>query len=167
LGKFYQNRINSYFVFSPYYQGKKYGAKITLTRSFVCAAVLCALLFAGCRSENRSPQNFEQKREAIDDLGRTVKIPVRVERAVSLAPNLTEIVFAVGAGEKLVGVTSYCDYPPEAENIAKIGDTLKPNIETIVALKPEIVFVSTASQIETFTGTLEGQNIAYFVTNPD
>jgi iron complex transport system substrate-binding protein len=95
-----------------------------------------------------------------------VKIPEKIERAVSLAPNLTEIVFAVGAGEKLVGVTSFCNYPQEAQKIQKIGDTMNPNIENIVALKPQIVLVSTASQIENFTKTLEQQNIAYFVTSP-
>ncbi len=128
---------------------------------------LCAFFFVNCRTEKIQSSRSLQTREIVDDLGRTVKIPENIERAVSIAPNLTEIVFAVGAGEKLIGVTSYCDYPADAQNIAKIGDTLKPNIETIVALKPEIVFVSTASQIEAFTKTLDEQNIAYFVTNPN
>ncbi len=96
-----------------------------------------------------------------------MKIVERVERAVSLAPNLTEIAFAVGAGNRLVGVTTYCDYPAEARQIQKIGDTVNPNIETIIALKPQVVLVSTASQIETFTRQLEAQNIAVFVTNPN
>ncbi len=102
-----------------------------------------------------------------DDLGRHVKIPEKIERAVSLAPNLTEIVFAVGAGDKLVGVTTFCNYPEEAKNIQKIGDTMTPNIENIIALKPQIVLVSTASQIENFTKTLDEQGIVYFVTNPN
>ncbi len=106
-------------------------------------------------------------REVTDDLGVKVKIPARINRAVSLAPNLTEIAFAVGAGDRLVGVTSYCNYPAEAQKIQKIGDTINPNIETIIALKPQIVLVSTASQIETFTKTLAEQNIAVFVTNPN
>jgi iron complex transport system substrate-binding protein len=95
-----------------------------------------------------------------------VKIPARVERAVSLAPNLTETVFTVGGGDRLVGVTSYCDYPAKAQRIQKVGDTITPNLETIVALKPQVVLVSTASQIESFTNTLNQQNIAVFVTNP-
>ncbi len=114
-----------------------------------------------------SSQTAAPTRDVTDDLGRTIKIPPNIERAVSLAPNLTENIFAVGAGNKLVGVTSFCDYPAEAQNIAKIGDTINPNMETIIALKPQIVFVSTASQIETFTKTLEGQNINVFVTNPN
>jgi iron complex transport system substrate-binding protein len=106
-------------------------------------------------------------REMTDDLGKKVKIPLQIERAVSLAPNLTEIAFAVEAGERLVGVTSYCNYPLEAQKIQRVGDTINPNIETIIALKPQIVLVSTASQIETFTKTLDAQNIAVFVTNPN
>ena len=125
-----------------------------------------ALFFGGCKSADSVMQNVAATRELTDDLGRKVLIPVKIERAVSLAPNLTENIFAVGAGDKLVGVTSYCDYPEEAKEIAKIGDTLNPNMETIIALKPQIVFVSTASQIENFTKTLERQNIAVFVQDP-
>jgi iron complex transport system substrate-binding protein len=89
-----------------------------------------------------------------------------VDRVVSLAPNLTEIVFAIGAGNRLVGRTSYCDFPPEAKAVAEVGDTLHPNLERMIAVKPQVVLVSTASQLEVFTKQLEGQNIAVFVTDP-
>src|SRR6185369_3412262 len=98
--------------------------------------------------------------------GQRVSLPARVTRVVSLAPNLTEIVFAVGAGDKLVGRTSYCDYPPEAKAVAEIGDTLHPSLERIIALKPQVVLISTASQLEVFTQQLQNQNIAAFVTDP-
>ena len=101
-----------------------------------------------------------------DDLGRTVIVPVNITRVVSLAPNLTENIFAVGAGDRLVGVTTFCNYPEAAKAIAKIGDTMNPNMESIVALKPDVVFVSTASQIEAFMKTLEANGIAIYVTNP-
>ncbi len=140
--------------------------------SFKRAAASYFLLFAfftlvNCRSANQTAQADLPTREVTDDLGRTIRIPQNIERAVSLAPNLTENIFAVGAGSKLVGVTSFCDYPDEAKKIPKIGDTISPNMETIIALKPQIVFVSTASQIENFTKTLENQNIAIFITNPN
>ena len=127
---------------------------------FVC-------LLANCRTETVNPPINLPIREITDDLGRTVKLPETVDRAVSLAPNLTEIVFAVGAGDKLVGRTSYDNFPPEAQKIQTVGDTMNPNIENIIALKPQVVLVSTASQIETFTRQLESQNIAVFVTNPN
>lgn len=139
---------------------------------FKRAAASYFLLFAllaltDCRNADQAVPTALPTREITDDLGRTIKIPLTINRAVSLAPNLTENIFAVGAGDKLVGVTSFCDYPAEAQRIPKIGDTINPNIETIIALKPQIVFVSTASQIENFTTTLERQNIAVFITNPN
>ena len=76
----------------------------------------------------------------------------KITRAISLAPSITELVFAAGAGDKLVGVTTYCDYPEAARKIQKVGDTQSPNIEAIIALKPQVVFVSTASQLEAFLG---------------
>lgn len=126
----------------------------------------CILFSAACRSENPSAQSAIATRQIADDLGRTIKIPQTIERAVSLAPNLTENIFAVGAGDRLVGVTTFCNFPAEAAKIQKVGDTINPNMETIIALKPNIVFVSTASQIEAFTEILESRNIAVFVTDP-
>jgi iron complex transport system substrate-binding protein len=105
-------------------------------------------------------------RQLTDDAGRSVSLPAVVTRVVSLAPNLTEIVFAVGAGERLVGRTSYCDYPAEAKAVAEIGDTLHPSLERIIALKPQVVLISTSSQLEVFTQQLQNQNIAVFVTDP-
>jgi len=143
-----------------------YGRSVRTHRNqFVwMAVVVCLALLSACtpgRTANNGPT-----REITDDAGRRVSLPTKVDRVVSLAPNLTEIVFAVGAGNRLVGRTSYCDYPPEAKAIAEVGDTIHPNIEPIIALKPQVVFVSTASQLEAFTQQLQGQNIAVFVTDP-
>ena len=146
------------FNFAPSRLGGKFFALLCL--------LICAFFLTNCRTENLPPQIDMKTREISDDLGRKIRIPKKIERAVSLAPNLTESIFAVGAGDRLVGVTSFCNYPADAQKIQKVGDTLSPNMETIIALKPNIVFVSTASQIETFTKTLENQNIAVYVTNP-
>lgn len=110
-----------------------------------------------------APESKEVGRTVADDLGRTVAIPEKVTRAISLAPSITESVFAAGAGDRLVGVTTYCNYPPETATIEKVGDTQTPNIEKIIALKPDVVFVSTASQLEAFMQTLEEQRIAVYV----
>src|SRR6185436_16047838 len=104
--------------------------------------------------------------QIIDAAGRNVTLPMRVDRVITLAPNLTEIVFAIGAGDRVVGNTSYCDYPAEAKNVAKVGDTLHPSLERIIALRPQVVLISTASQLEVFTQQLQSQNIAVFVTDP-
>lgn len=128
------------------------------------AVIFCLTLLCAC-SPNGRP-NRAVSRQITDDAGRRVDLPATVDRVVSLAPNLTEIVFAVGAGDRLVGRTSYCDFPAEAKAIAEVGDTLHPNLERIIALKPQVVLVSTASQLEVFTQQLQGQNIAVFVTDP-
>ena len=126
-----------------------------------------AFFLTNCKNEVLTNQTVTPTREVTDDLGRSVKLPQTISRAVSLAPNLTENIFAVGAGERLVGVTTFCNYPPEAEKIQKVSDTQTPNMESIIALKPDVVFVSTASQLENFTKILADQNIAVFVTSPN
>jgi len=139
-------------------------------KSFALAGVLCLICLGwSCRvseTQQASRADATTMRTVTDDLGNDIKIPLKIERAVSLAPNLTEDVFAVGAGDRLVGVTTYCDFPEQAKNIQKIGDTLNPNIETIVAIKPQIVLVSTASQLEAFSKTLADNGIAVYITNP-
>jgi iron complex transport system substrate-binding protein len=107
-----------------------------------------------------------EMREVTDEAGRRVRVPIRPQRVVTLAPNLTEIVYAVGAGDLLIGNTTFCDYPAEAKQVAKVGDTLQPNVERIIALRPEVILVSTASQLETFTRQLDERGISVFVTDP-
>ena len=65
-----------------------------------------------------------------------------------------------------MGRTSYCDYPPQAKTVPEVGDTLHPSVERIITLKPQVVLVSTASQLENFTRQLDEQKIAVYVTNP-
>lgn len=139
---------------------------------FLLLVVVVAAAFAGCRSaansnNANSPVSAATTRVVTDDLGRQVTVPIKITRIISLAPSVTENIFAVGAGDRLVGVTTFCNYPEQAKEIAKIGDTMTPNMESIVALKPDVVFVSTASQIEAFMKTLEANGIAVYVTNPE
>lgn len=134
--------------------------KIRAVITLVCIGILGA---CGRSSADVAPR---PTRYVTDDLGRTVAVPVRITRVVSTAPSVTENVFAAGAGDRLVGVTTFCDFPEQAKSIEKIGDTMTPNMETIVALKPDVVLVSTASQIESFSKTLAANGIAVYVSNP-
>jgi len=77
-----------------------------------------------------------------DDLNETVCLSERPERIVSLAPSNTELLFGVGAGDRVVGVTAYCDYPPEAADIYKIGDYSTLSQELIVNALPDLIFSS-------------------------
>lgn len=88
-----------------------------------------------------------------DDLGRNVTLSKAPQRIVSLVPSATEIVFAVGAGDKVVGVTRYDVYPPElvdkvkAGTVVSVGGGFDPDIEKITALKPDIILVDGPSHV--------------------
>ena len=74
-----------------------------------------------------------------DDLGHVVKLEERAQRIVSLAPSITELVFAAGAGSRLVGVADYSDYPGAAKRIRRIGGSGAIDVETVAALAPDLV----------------------------
>lgn len=78
-----------------------------------------------------------------DSFGTEITLDKEPERVVSVAPNLTEMMYAIGAEDKLVGRSDYCDYPAEVEKITSVGSLYKPNIEAIVELEPDVVIVST------------------------
>src|SRR5262249_9731110 len=63
------------------------------------------------------------------------------QRIVSTTPSITEILYALGLGDRVAGVTRFCRYPPEAQNKPKIGDYINPNLEAIAALKPDLVIL--------------------------
>jgi len=74
-----------------------------------------------------------------DDYGREVALAAPARRVVSLAPHLTELMYAVGAGTKLVGAFAYSDYPPEAQHLPRVGSEAAIDLEALVALKPDLV----------------------------
>ncbi|HEU4386325.1 MAG TPA: cobalamin-binding protein [Blastocatellia bacterium] len=101
-----------------------------------------------------------------DELGRKVPVPPQPSRIISLAPSVTETLFVVGAGNSVVGVTTFCDFPSEVAAVDKVGDTQRPSIEKIISLKPDLVIASTSSQLETFVNRLDDLGVPVFVSNP-
>src|SRR5437870_5456324 len=90
-----------------------------------------------------------------DDVGRRVTLAVPARRIVSLLPSFTEILFAIGAGDRLVGRTTWCDYPPEALAVPSVGDGMPPSVEAVAARRPDLVVlyrsgpnVTAAEQLE-------------------
>lgn len=105
-------------------------------------------------------------RTFVDDLGRKLflaKVPTRV---VSLAPSITEILYAIGLDDEIVGVTEFCDYPPGAKQKSKVGYA-QPNIEAIVALSPDLVLAPRAFLRADLLAKLEQLKIPTFVVDPD
>lgn len=79
----------------------------------------------------------------LDQSGREVVLKGSPQRLISLSPSNTEVLFALGLGDRLVGVTEYCNYPPEAQDKAVIGGFATPSIEKIIELEPDLVLAST------------------------
>ena len=84
----------------------------------------------------------------VDPTGHEVTLPAAPRRIVSLVPGVTEILFAIGAQDSLVGVTDFCDYPAEARRKPRVGDMLTPNLETLVSLRPDLVVATRAGNRE-------------------
>ncbi len=85
------------------------------------------------------------------------------KRIVSLAPSMTEILYALGLGENIVGVTSYCDYPEEAKKKPKIGGMSNPSLEAVISLKPDIVMMTTDGNPKEFEERLHSLKIKTYV----
>ena len=100
-----------------------------------------------------------------DVIGSAVTLQVTPERIISLIPSNTELLFAVGAGSSVVGVTNYCDYPPEAREIEKVGDVTTMSLEKIVALDPDLVLASKGNAKE-LVYSLKALDIPVFVLDP-
>lgn len=103
-----------------------------------------------------------------DDLGREVKLAARPARIVSLAPSITEILFAVGAGPQVVGLTKYCNYPADAAQGREIigGFSAKTiSVEKIISLKPDLVFAAGATH-KPVSEALEAAGVTVFNFDP-
>ena len=88
----------------------------------------------------------------VDMLGRDVTLPGTPLRIVSLVPSATELIYALGGEDRLVGRTDYCDYPPAAKTKPSVGGMISPSLETIVTLKPDLVIATTSgNRLDTFT----------------
>lgn len=107
---------------------------ISIIGIFIILSLLISMV-AGCQQQF-SPGTFT------DDLGREVSIEKVPQRIISLAPSNTEILFALGLGDRVVGVTRYCNYPEEAKQKEQIGGFADPDPEKIIALKPDLILAS-------------------------
>ncbi len=105
---------------------------------------------------------------SVEDMqGRSVAVPDGPIRLVSLAPSLTEIVFALGRGEWLVGVSDYCDYPPPARSLPRMGGILTPNLERIVQARPGLVLVTAEGNSLDGIAPLSRLGLPVFMVKPE
>ena len=134
-------------------------------RAIILIVLLALSLSLSCSvPKDRTPSS--SSRIFTDEIGRQITVKSNPQRIISLAPSITEILFALKLGDRVIGVTSYCDFPDEAKAKEKVGDTIKPNLERLIVLKPDLVLISTASQLEKITRQLDQLGIPVFVTSP-
>ena len=101
-----------------------------------------------------------------DQVGRTFEVPGNPSRVVALAPSITEIIYDLGQERRLVGVTQYSTYPPEAEALPRIGSYVRPDIERIIALKPDLCLATKDGNPKHIVDKIVSLGIPVYVINP-
>jgi iron complex transport system substrate-binding protein len=128
-------------------------------RPFVLGVAACAA--AACVGEARPA------RGVTDDWGRPVGLDSAPRRIVSLSPSSTEIVFALGLGDRLVGRTTWCDYPAAARAVPDVGDGIGPNLEAVAAARPDLVLLYASEANRQALARLEAMHIGVAVLRLD
>ncbi|MDP3386590.1 MAG: helical backbone metal receptor, partial [Eubacteriales bacterium] len=149
-------------------------------KKLIALILMIVLVFSivGCR--NKDPQTTTAPLETTeptsseggvaypltvtDSAGRNITFEKMPERLVSAVPSNTEIIYALGKGDQLVGVSVYCNYPEEALSVNKIGDYNGPNLELIIDSKPDVFFAAWLS--DEVIAQLEGAGIPVVLVNP-
>lgn len=116
-----------------------------------CFRALFIALFVGttllaCSTNEKNAHTESDEIVVVDALGDTVRFTTAPRRIVSLAPNLTELIFALGAGDRLAGVTEFCDYPPETSQIPHVSGFSIVNLEALVATDPDLIIANRGNQ---------------------
>jgi iron complex transport system substrate-binding protein len=151
-------------------------------RIFLCAAICCVMLGSatlaaelqqnGAAKMNAAAQQASgaartnTARVVTDETGRRVEIPAEVKRVVTLAPNLTETIYALGLEERLAGDTDYCDTPPAAKMKPHVGGAQNPSLEAIVALHPDLVLATTSINRPETVDALTKIGVPVYTTDP-
>jgi len=102
-----------------------------------------------------------------DDTGATLRLPAAARRIVSLAPHITENLFAAGAGARIVGAVDYSDFPEAAKRIPRVGGYSHPDMEAIVALKPDLVLAWQSGNADALVDKLKSLGLTVYQSQPD
>ncbi len=127
-------------------------------------SILLIILFIGCNSGE--PEKSRQEDAIADDLGEEFIFNEPPEKVISLAPSLTEMIYELGVEETLVGNTTFCNYPPEAKKITKVGDLLTVDYEKILQLEPDLIFISVEGNRKSVYDKFHELGLKVFVSNP-
>ena len=132
-------------------------------KKLLLTILLSLFTFWAC-SENKKIQ--PTKNFVTDDLHKKIEIELSPQKVITLAPNLTELVFDLGEGSKIIGNTKYCNYPDSAKKIENVADLLSVNLEKITALKPDLIFITAEGNSKADYNKLISLGFKVFVSNP-
>ncbi len=140
---------------------------LRILRPLVCVSV--ALLTLGGVSACARPdiRPTSARLVAVDDAGDTVHLAAPAVRIVSLIPATTELLFALGLGNHVVGRTTWCDYPAAASRVPSLGDGIQPNLEAILAARPDLVVLYNSTQNVAAADRLRAQRIPTILVATD
>lgn len=134
-----------------------------MRRYIIFIFYLSFLFLVSCDSNEGSNSESYLK----DDAGNLFSKDINPKRVISLAPNITETIYELKVENKLVGVTNYCDYPPEVKLKEKVGSLLDPNIEIITSLEPDLIFMTTEGNSKYTYLSLKSSGFKVYVANPN
>ena len=132
-------------------------------RNLLSNIVKIGAIAAGLALLAGSPSNAKI---VIDQAGRRVEIPDRPQRVVSLAPSITEIVFALGQEQLLKGVTSYSDFPPEASGLPRVGSYVRLDLERIIELRPDLCIAIKDGNPKATVDRLQALGVPVYALDP-
>lgn len=135
-----------------------------LTTSLLLVCIICSL---GAQGSVESQTREEPIISITDSRDRTIQFTEYPDHIVSLSPNITETIFALGAQHKLVGRTDYCDYPEETVSIPPMGDLLTPSVERIVASGADLVIIGNLGQLQTIEAIEQAGIPVAFLDEPE
>jgi iron complex transport system substrate-binding protein len=136
--------------------------------SMISSIIFTLIIFGGCgRVQNAASNeeilaNIKYPLTVTDFYGRKVTIDKKPERVISASPNVTEIMYALNASDRLKGRTDYCDYPLDVKDVPSIGSMTDPSVEKVIELKPDVVIASNMIN-KTIVDKLEKLNIKVVV----
>lgn len=131
-------------------------------KKYFLLIIIISLSLYSCKNDKKEFSAFK----ITDDIGKELSFDSIPKRIVSLAPSITESLFAIGASENVIAVTDYCNYPQETNSKIRVGGIIDPNIEMIASLKPDLIFTTVEGNSKSAYQSLINLGYKVFVANP-
>lgn len=137
---------------------------VNKTLLIVFISLFNILLLTNCKETHQ--EKIAQKFEIIDDLDSSFYFTSPPQKVITLAPNLTEMIYELGVDSFLIGNTTFCNYPADSKNKTKVGDLLTVDYELIVSSKPDLIFITVEGNSKNTYQKLKEYGFKVFVSNP-